>query len=140
MIVVLILTTIVVGLAFSVLALVQKQMTAIQQNLNKSQEIQRLETSLWVDFNRYPQSQFNEMDRQLVFSSELDSMHYNINKEMVIKDRDTFRVAVTQLSKFLEGNRIEEGSLDALKLEMMEKELTKTIFVFKHDQSKTFMD
>jgi len=52
-IVVLILTTIIVGLAFSVLTLVQKHMRSIQSNFYNTTELKKLETSLWLDFNRY---------------------------------------------------------------------------------------
>ena len=65
MIVVLILTSIVIGLAFSVLNLVQKQMSAIQDNYNKSLELNKLETALWLDFNRYSDIRFNELDNEL---------------------------------------------------------------------------
>ena len=64
-IIVLILTSIVVGLAFSVLGLVQKQMLAVQENYNKNLDISKLETSLWLDFNRYSEISYDAIENEL---------------------------------------------------------------------------
>ncbi|MEM9650388.1 MAG: prepilin-type N-terminal cleavage/methylation domain-containing protein, partial [Bacteroidota bacterium] len=50
MLVVLLLTVIVVGLAFSVLNLVQRQMSGIESNYARNTAFDQLKQSLWVDF------------------------------------------------------------------------------------------
>ena len=51
MVVVTILTSIIVGIAFSVLSLVQRHMYSIKQNFNNNTELSKLEQALWIDFD-----------------------------------------------------------------------------------------
>ena len=52
LIVVMIITSIVVGLAFSVLRIIQKQIEVIGNDNEKAVEVVFLEQMLWSDFNR----------------------------------------------------------------------------------------
>ena len=69
--IVLLLSSVVVGLAFTVLGLVQKQMGAIQANFNQTLQVTTLETELWLNFNRYPNISYNS------FYPDLLVCHYH---------------------------------------------------------------
>ncbi|TXD83549.1 hypothetical protein ESY86_09575 [Subsaximicrobium wynnwilliamsii] len=140
MIVVLILTTIVVGLAFSVLILVQRQMLAIQGNYQTNLELNTLETSLWLDFNRYSKITYDELEDELKFSTELDSISYRFYDKRIIKDRDTFSVHIKQKIFFLDAEEKEKGNIDAMKLEMPDSYQNKKLFVFKTNDAKLYMN
>ncbi|WP_412560655.1 hypothetical protein [Winogradskyella sp. MIT101101] len=139
-IVVLILTSIVVGLAFSVLGLVQKQMIAIQANYNKSLELQKLETSLWLDFNRYPNIRYDATEDQLVLKHELDSISYTFSKDFIIKAQDTFAVPLETRQFYFDGVASETNKVDAIKLRVTKAYQNRELFIFKKNDATLYMN
>lgn len=140
MIVVLILTSIVIGLAFSVLTLVQKHMYSIQNNFTKNTELNKLEQSLWLDFNRYPKISYDELENELQFTSEIDSITYKFKEQYIVKDIDTFPIGLQSKTLFFDGNTIEKGKVDAIKLETSKIFQNQHLFVFKQNDATLFMD
>lgn len=140
MIVVIILTSIVVGLAFSVLSMIQSHMRSIQNNFNRNTELSKLEQSLWIDFNRYSKIRYNNVEETLVFASEIDSITYRINAEIIIKELDTFPIKLHQKSFFFDGNKVQKGTLDAIKLEASEAFQNQQIFVYKQNDATLFLN
>jgi type II secretory pathway component PulJ len=139
-IVVLILTSIVIGLAFSVLGLVQKQMLAIKANYNKNQELQKLETSLWIDFNRYPNIRYDSNEDRLVLKHDLDSVYYVFSKEFIVKAQDTFTIPLETKQFFFDGIRSQTSKVDALKLRTTKAYQNKELFIFKKNDATLYMD
>lgn len=137
---VLILTSIVVGLAFSVLKLVQRHMYGIQYNLNQSTTLNRLETALWVDFNRYPNIDYNTNDSILEFSSKIGKTAYKLGKTQIVKDTDTFNIELQNKSLFYKGKTIEKGKVDAIKLETSKSFQNQRLFIYKRNDASAFMD
>ncbi|PWH83990.1 hypothetical protein DIS18_05430 [Algibacter marinivivus] len=140
MIVVLILTSIVVGLAFSVLDLVQKQILAIKDNYNKNLELTKLETALWLDFNRYPNITYHGFKEELVFKNELDSITYFFSEAYIIKGQDTFAIQLHQKQYYFDGKILNNGQVDALKLEASKAFQNKQLFVFKQNDATSYID
>lgn len=139
MLVVLILTAIVVGLAFSVLSLVQRHMTSIQNNFQQATELNKFETSLWIDFNRYNTIKYNGIENQMVFSSEIDSISYTFTKEYIVKTIDTFKVQLDNKTLFFNGNEIQKGTIDALKLETSKTFQNQKLFIYKDNAASAYM-
>lgn len=140
MVVVLILTSIVVGLAFTVLSLVQKHMSGIQNNFMNRAELNKLEQSLWVDFNRYSKIKYNDLDEELIFANELDTISYQFYEAYVIKNRDTFHIPLQRKIQFFKGNPIRTGEIDALKIEAAKIMQNQQLFVFKRNDATTYMN
>lgn len=140
MIVVLLLTTIVVGLAFTVLHLVEKHMESIQSNLTYTTELRQLEQALWLDFNRYPRVIYNPSNQTLSFSNTVHEESYIFNALYILKDKDTFNLKVNHKTFYFDGELILEGRLDALKLEFMQGKQAQNIFVFKTNDATLYMD
>ncbi len=139
-IVVLILTSIVVGLAFSVLGLVQKQMLAIQSNYNKSLEVQKLETSLWLDFNRYPNIRYDAIENELILKHELDSISYQFSEEHIVKAQDTFSIPLETKQFYFDGVISETNKVDAIKLRTTKAYQNRELFIFKKNDATIYMD
>lgn len=139
-IVVLILTSIVVGLAFSVLGLVQKQMLAIQTNYNKSLELQKLETSLWLDFNGYSSIRYESMDNQLILKHELDSVSYTFSKDYIIKAQDTFDISLENKQFYFDGVLSKSKIVDAVKLSTSKTNQNREIFIFKKNDATRYIN
>lgn len=131
LLVVMIITAIVVGLAFSVLRLVQRQIHLIQKNYDKSIELALFEQKLWQDFNEYPIVAFHLKSNKLQLESEKDTIIYLFESENVIRNKDTIKIKVVVESVFLEGRKVKERNIDAIRLNA-ETELPEyVIFVFR---------
>ncbi|SFJ00102.1 PulJ/GspJ family protein [Olleya namhaensis] len=139
MIIVLILTSIVVGLAFSVLSLVQKHMSSIQENYNNTTVLNKLETALWLDFNRYNRIVFDTLENELKFVTALDSVSYKFHENYIIKGQDTFNITLENKVFYFVTETVEDGRIDALKLETTKVLQNQQLFVFKQNDASTFM-
>jgi len=140
MIVVLILTSIVVGIAFSVLNLVQKQMMGIQRNYTNAMQLNKLETSLWLDFNRYSKITFDDRENELKFSTAIDSITYQFSDKHIIKGLDTFPIPLQQKQFYFDGEPTERNQIDAIKLEAQKNFQNQQLFIFKINDANAFMN
>ena len=139
-IIVLILTSIVVALAFSTLRLVQYQMQGMTSNLNQNAHLNRLETSLYLDFNRYATIEYSNNRNALMFSSPTRRTTYTFRENYVIKEDDTLLIATKKLSVFLDGKTIADGPVDGLKLELTNDFQEQSLFVFKEKDATFYMN
>ncbi|MEO9510714.1 MAG: hypothetical protein ABJN84_03225 [Flavobacteriaceae bacterium] len=139
MLVVLLLTVIVVGLAFSVLGLVQGQMQGIQDNYEEKTTDNLLQQALWVDFNSYAQIEFSSKVQALSFNNELDGKVYRFYNGYVLRDRDTLYSDFTIARVFYKGEEVSTGVIDALELTKF-GEVPKTLFVHKKNSATDFMN
>ncbi|EGV42228.2 type II secretion system protein [Bizionia argentinensis JUB59] len=140
MIVVLILSSIVIGLAFSVLNLVQKHMISIQQNYTNTTKFKKLETSLWLDFNRYSKIEYSSLENELKFSTAIDSVMYQFSDNYIIKGIDTFPVPIQQKQFYFDGEFMEHGQIDAIKLETEKTFQNQQLFIFKNNDANAYMN
>lgn len=131
LLVVMIITAIVVGMAFSVLRLVQKQIHTIQKNYDKSTDLSLFEQRLWQDFNEYSQIQFDEKENKLVLQSEMDTIAYSFQNDFILRNNDTIKLKLVIDKILMEGKLIKNGDIDAMSISG-EAELPKyKIFVSK---------
>ncbi len=140
MIVVVIITSIVIGMAFSVLSLVQKHMYSIQNNFNKNTELNKLEQFLWIDFNRYSNIKFNVNYNELIFTSEMDSISYKFTTDYIIKNLDTINIQLQNKSFFFDGEKIIKGQIDAIEIEASKAFQNQRLFVFKQNDATLFVN
>ncbi|WP_430412799.1 PulJ/GspJ family protein [Kordia sp.] len=140
MIIVVLLTVIVVGLAFSVLQLVQKHMYSIQRNFENSTNVTLLEQSLWIDTNRSNSIQYDTYEEKLHFISEIDTVTYALEKAYIIKDIDTFTVSLSEKLFYFEGKETTSDKIDAFKF-ITEKEYQhRAIFISKRNDATLYMN
>ncbi|AIG31042.1 hypothetical protein IA01_11500 [Flavobacterium psychrophilum] len=133
LLVVMIITAIVVGMAFSVLRLVQKQIHTIQKNYDKSTDLSLFEQRLWQDFNEFSQIQFDEKENKLMLKSEMDTITYSFQNDFILRDNDTIKLKLVIDKILMEGKLIKNGDIDAMSISG-EAELPKyKIFVSKRN-------
>ncbi len=140
MVVVLIITSIVIGLAFSVLSLVQKYMGSIQNNFNKNMELNKLEQSLSLDFNRYSNIRYDYLEQIIIFKNEIDSTIYQFGETFIIKEIDTFNIQLQNKQVFFDGKNVEQGNVDAIKLETTKVFQNQKLFFFKENDATHFVN
>lgn len=139
MLVVLLLTVIVVGLAFSVLGLVQRQMGDIQNNYEEKTVDNLLLQSLWVDFNTHDRIEFSSKTGVLSFTNEINQKIYNFDNGYVISGLDTLSMDFNVSRTFYMGEEVGDGFIDALELQRVNA-VPKTLFVFKRNAATDFMN
>lgn len=131
MLVVLIITAIVVGLAFSVLTLVRKQIVILQTNAAAATKRELLENKLVIDFNTY--SDIKIIDKNLLqFKNEMDSTTYNIIDKLIVVKEDTLTSDLYQIAYYYKNVMVEKGRVDAVKITLEpKKEVFKSLFIYK---------
>ena len=138
--VVLLLTSIIAGMAFSVLSMVQKQLFSVQKNMDIKADFRQLEQSLTLDFNKYHNIKYSSEKNQLVCYSELDSIVYNFTLNYVQKDIDTFYVSGIHKKIFFAGRKVDSGVIDAIKIDSVGKNSNFQMFLFKQNDANTFFN
>ena len=132
LLVVLVLTAIVVGLAFGVLRLVQKQLKVIDKNFLKQTELLLFEQRLCHDFNTSSHIIF-ESKRRLKILSENDTTVYNFDKTFVLINEDTLKLKITIRKALFNGQNIADGVTDAISLSAEEEMPKYNIFVSRRN-------
>ena len=140
MIVVLLITTIVVGMAFGVLQLVQKQMQGIQGNYERNTELNLLRQSLWIDFNTYERVYYDGKQGELLFENPLGQLRYQIEENNVIKGRDTFDIKWKSQKFYFENIERSLGEIDAINFETTMEMGNRTLFVYKNNGATTYLN
>lgn len=116
-IVVLAITTIIVGIAFSVLSLVSKQYNAIRKSYEYKNQVLLTKQQLLVDFNSSLSVRYTENDELLIqFPNE--EILYEISKEQLTRDEDTIQLGVKNVLRYHQGKEIDTGFIDAVKLQL----------------------
>lgn len=140
LVVVLVITAIVAGIAFMALRLVQKHMSAINANFNKTTEFHKLEQALWIDFHKSETVYFNREMKELQF----DSVVYMVESPYIIRDKDTFDIGLNKVDTFFNGELLESDidlqKIDAVKITTDSLSGSKALFVFKENDATDFMN
>lgn len=140
MLVVLIITAIVVGLAFSVLSVVRRQVHKLQSDTDLRVKYDMLKSKLFLDFNKYPNAYLSG-DHTFLFKSEIDSTIYIIKDNQIVSNQDTLIKNVKEAQFFYKNSQVEKGKIDAIKFIIEEKrEVFKSIFVYKYNDATDIND
>lgn len=140
MLVALLITTIVVGMAFSVLNLIQKQMQGIEGNYERNTELNLLRQSLWIDFNRSNRIGYDEGKQELYFFNEIKSVTYQLYENQIIKEKDTFHLQWEVQKFYFENSAISTGEIDALEFKTSKAYGNRPLFVYKTNSANLYMN
>ena len=139
LIVVLVLSSIVISIAIVVLNLVQKQVSGIQFNLEKQNEIQVLDKLLWHDFNKYQLHYFSK-EKILLCSNPLDTITYQFDKDFVLRNQDTLKVKLAETVFYLDAEKVIENTIDAIEIQFSEAFQNKTLFIYKTKDATYYLN
>lgn len=135
-----IISVIVIGIAFSVLGLIQKHMWSIQENLKISGELNRFEQALWIDFNTYHDIIYIKQERELRLSNPIDSLIYQLNDNWIVREQDTFELKVSYKSFYFDGKNVTSGRIDAIQIKADTNKVNQSVFVYKRNDAALFMN
>lgn len=139
LLVVLIISSIVISLAFLILSMVQKQVATIQKNVNIKQQIQFIDRMLWKDFNQYSVS-YNDKEDKLICTSPIDSLTYKFYDTFVLRNKDTLPIEILNKTLFLDGKEVSSGVIDAIQLETPPVFGNTEIFIFKSKDASFYIN
>ncbi len=131
--VVIVISTIVATLAFSVLNIVQNNMRIIGNNYAYREQIQLLETALTIDFNKHTDAQWDPIENTLIVSSPVSQQKYQFFTDSIANSINTYTVMVKEKSFYFEGKKVTKGVIDAIKLTFQNTREPHRMFVFKHN-------
>ena len=140
MLVVLVISSIVISLAFLSLDLVQKQVKNIQENLKVREDMQFVERILWKDFNENSKLKYNKSEGVLRLKNKLDSLSYIFNNQFLIRKNDTLPIEVLDKKLFLDGEEIKEGNFDAILIETPPVFGNKKLFIYKTKDASFYIN
>jgi len=137
--VVLVVSSIVVTIAFLALSSVQKQVRNIQYTYEKQQEIQYLERVLFGDLNSY-EGVYDDTKERLFFENAVDSLQYFFLKEVVVRNGDTIPLKLTMKNMYLHGKEVKNGVIDAIELGFSDTFSTNSVFVYKKNDASHYIE
>lgn len=138
LLVVMVISTIVISLAFLVLTMVQKQVKTIKENLYLKQAIENLDSVLWKDFN---ESNNVVLEKEFIsFEKELDTVIYTLQEKVIIREKDSFFIQTNDKTFFLDGLKVENGFIDALTLEFNNIYNTNKLFVYRKKDASFYLN
>ncbi len=122
MLIVLAIAAIIAGLAFAIVTLFTKNMQGIENNYSKGTGRSLFTDQLTIDFNRFHTIDYDPLGGKLIFKNPLDSVTYLWEENWVLRKKDTALDLPTELEIYNQGEKIELGNTDAIKIRFGEKE------------------
>ena len=138
MLLVLAISTVVAGLAFSIISLFGRNIQAIQNNYAHTTDIRLFEEQLTVDFNRFQTITFNKDTETLKFKTPLDSVQYTFDLDHVRRGEDTLIKGPHSKILYSLGKMAEGGIVDAVKIEWGEDR--NPLFVYRENDAFHYMN
>lgn len=128
MLVVLVVASIIISMGFLVLNMVRKQVLVIQKNYQKKQEVRFFETTFSRDFNTHSVF-FHEQLNVLKMKNTKDSIQYQFLDAQIIREKDTFQIAIDNKKLFLDGIVVKEKTIDAIEIHLSNSFGNRQLFI-----------
>ena len=129
--------SIVVGLAYTAITLISKNMATIQENFNEKDKTILLEQRMTLDFETYPTITYDSFEDELKLSSPLDSVLYTFSGDHILRNTDTIKISYREKGFFFLGEEKSNGPIDAISLTLEDSLKTKKIFISKVNDALT---
>jgi hypothetical protein len=134
--VVLVITVIVVGLAFSVLSLINGQLLGMQTALNIGMQNDKTEEQLWIRFNKADRVYYQ--NSRLQFEGMTRIYQAQLSDSSMVIERDTLQLELDSLRLYFKGQEVQAGEIDAL--ELFCNNGLRQIFVNKVNAATSYMN
>lgn len=139
MIVVLVVASIVISMGFLVLNMVRKQVSLIQTNYQKKQEVQFFEATLTIDFNKR-NAFFDKKQEKLTLKNTKDSISYTFLDQCIVREKDTFNLEEKNKKLFLDGVEVKGGVIDAIEISLSEHFSKKQFFIQQKKDASFYLN
>jgi type II secretory pathway component PulJ len=135
LIVVIIITSIIAGLSFSVLNLVHRHMDSIALNLDRDMQLKQTELMLNIDFNAHSKITLSDSNK-LKFKIYNDSVVYKFNEGLLLRDDDSITLIIEGKSFYFKGQEVKRGRVDAIELNIRKTDdNVDKLFIYKQNDA-----
>ncbi len=138
--VVLVITAIVVGLAFSVINMVQNNIQLIASNYKHKSEIQQLHQSLQIDFNRFRESYWDNKTETIILENPIREERYQIKEDSIYTSIKAYPLKVRKKVLYFKGEEVTKGRIDAIKIYFEESLDIQFVFISKHNDLSIYFE
>lgn len=114
MMVVLVITSIVVGIAFSVLTLVTKQFKAIEHSYDLQTQLTMFKEQLALDFDKCQAARLDSINQYLSLETNEGLLQYNFEDSQIIRAQDRFSLSYNDMNFYFQGVERKNGLVDAM--------------------------
>jgi prepilin-type N-terminal cleavage/methylation domain-containing protein len=139
MIVVLVVASIVISMGFLVLNMVRKQVRVIRANYQNKHEVQLFQTIFTRDFNRRS-AVYDNKKNILKLKNTKDNISYAFMDSIIIREIDTFKIAIANKKLFLNGFEVKNKSIDAIQIILSKQYSDKELFIQKTKDGAFYMN
>lgn len=139
MLVVLVVSSLVVSMAFLVLNMVRKQVISIQKNNHKKQEVQSFDARFYSDFNTHSVF-YDESSDVFRLKNTKEMITYTFLDKFIVRETDTFFIEVVDKKLFLEGTEVKQQTIDAIEIHLSPQFANKQLFVQKTKDASYYMN
>jgi len=137
LIVVIAISTVLAGLAFSVIRLVQNNTNTIAKNYSSKSRIQSFEVGLKANFNNFTNVYWNGSTEALKFTSPIDERVCSFYDDSIRLGRQIFKIKLLEKQLYFRGEKVKEKEIDAIRLVFDVSGQELPIFVYKHNDLTT---
>mgnify|MGYP005831404323 CR=1 FL=1 len=137
MLIVLVISSLLVGIAFSVLNLIQSQVLMIKEYYHLKTREKQTQEILSVDLNRHSTIFYIRKDSVLSFTSPIDTINYKLNNSLLVRKDDTLYSGLRKIEFYNNGVLTKDKNIDALKVFFTDE---RYIFLYKRMDYKNRMD
>ncbi len=138
MLIVLAISAIVAGLAFTIISLFTRNVHHIQQNYSVSTKVRLFQEQLSLDFNRFHSITYRNGLSQLELKTPLDSITYYFTENAIIRNTDTILKSNYKKEFFSFGIATKQGNVDAIKLTLEATNVP--VFIFKQNDATSYLE
>lgn len=139
LLIVIIISAILAGLAFSIINLFNKNIYLIQENYSYNTKIRLFEEQLKIDMNTYHYLELNTNKSILKMKNAIDSIEYTFNQKSIIRKQDTILNQTTTVHFFYLGNETNNGYIDGIKIQLNKLQQSDFLFVSKINDANQLM-
>lgn len=134
--IVLAISAIVMGLAFSVLDIVQQNVDKIREQNEYNSSVQYLELALRHNFNEHGKVEYLDKTKTIRYSDGLTEKAMLLKNDSIFFSNDSTGIGITQAIFFYKGLPVKKGRIDALKL-YLNSEPDNYLFVRQYNDRKS---
>lgn len=140
MLIVLAISTIIAGLAFTIISLFGRNIQAIENNYSLSTELNLFEQQMTIDFNRFHTVSYNINRDELSLKTPLDSIVYKFDEGFTLRNLDTLLSQKMIKKLYFSGKEIKEGEIDAVEFKLTENQKNSSVFIYKENDATFYLN
>lgn len=138
LLIVMIITVIIIGIAFATLRFVQNQINKIEVNLDNNTRVNLFEQKIWQDFNEFSSIQIN--NDKLVMFTEIDTITYYFDNNFILRNNDTVKIKLKINKSFYNGAEVFNDEIDALHISTNDDYPAHNMFISKKNDLTNLMN